>query len=416
MFIFLYVIFFSIWALQNYKQYGLNISVLIILIYLVGAINGCCIYLFYPLEIKFPERITFNSVSAHILLLWLFMYPLVRYGNSLKVNNLIIKEYRLRVYSWFVIIPSLLCILASSSDIFKVFAYGDLSAAREAYVTGDISSQYVKNFGPVGYIMCLGPSISFLSLFLFCYYKFYLKKNGLLVNLLFIGSFGIVINNLAIAGREGFIRWIFYSIACFVFFRKYIIFKRFKKLFIGIGIFAAIMLIIFARITLDRFEDSTYGPLYSILSYSGQQFYYFSYGFDRFANEGYGALGKLFPLITNERAEAFNINSFVSADFYLNTFSTFVGSFIKEGGFENTLFLAIGAFIFLLLTFWKKYKFVKYSLPILIGYLFYYEIIMMGFFYFLHYLRFTQLTILFYIVLAFFIGRTTLRSSKNTPI
>lgn len=414
MIIFLYVIFFGLWTFQNYKQFGFNLSVFIIGLYLLGSINGFFIYLFYPLEIKYPERITLLSVSSHILLLWLFMYPLVRFGNRLHISNLIVKQDKLLKYIWFIILPSLLCIIASSRDIFRVFAYGDLSAAREAYVSGDISSQYVKNFGIIGYIMCLGPTISFLALFFFCYFKFVLKKKGLVTNLLFISSFGIVINNLAIAGREGFIRWLFYSIACYIFFKDYISVKQYKKLFVCVGLFIGAILIIFASITIARFEDSTNGPLYSIISYSGQQFYYYSYGFDRFANQGYGSIGNLFPIITNQRADAFNINEFVNADFYLNTFSTFVGSFVKEGGYEDTLMLAIGSFVFLVLSFWIKKDNFKFHLSILISYLFYYEIIMIGFFYFIHYLRFTQITIIFYIVLAFFICQTSFcRGSKS---
>ena len=401
--IFLYIIFLGLWCFINYKKNQFNISVLILLLYFIGAFSCLCIFIFYPTEIKYPERITIDSVASHIILMWLFMYPLIKYGNYFSPERLIISNLKLNIFSWCIIVPSLLAMAISIFDIIKIFSYGNLLAARMAFVNGDLSTEYVSRYGAIGYIMSLGPVISFLALFFFFYKKFYKQNNGIITWLLFLSSFCIVAYNLAIAGREGFVRWFFYCIFCSVFFKNYIKFKQNKKFFGIIGCFGFLLLTIFTMITIDRFEDSNNGPLYSLISYCGQQFYYYSYAYDRFFNDGYGSLGELFPIISNHRAEAMDINSFVNADYYLNTFSTFAGSFLKEAGFANTLFLAIFTFTISYFTFWRKKKYSNYSLTRIIAYLFYYEVILLGFFYFIHYLKFTQIAIVFFIILSFLI-------------
>lgn len=395
--------FFGCWSFFNYHKNGFNISVLILLLYFLGTLCCLSIFLFYPNEIKYPERISVISVMSHIILLWLFLYPLVKYGNYFLPERLNIGKSRLSIFLWCIIVPSLSAMIISIFDIVRIFSYGNLLEARMAFVNGDLSTEYVSRFGVVGYMMSFGPVISFLALFFFFYRKFYCKEKGVMVWLLFLSSFCIVAYNLAIAGREGFVRWFFYCIFCVCFFRKYISYKQNKTLFNIIGIFGGMLLIIFSMITADRFEDSNNGPFYSLISYCGQQFYYYSYAYDRFFNDGYGSLGELFPIVSNTRADAMNLNSFVNADYYLNTFSTFVGSFLKEAGFMNTLLLALFAFLFSYFAFWRKQRYANYSLTRIVAYLFYYEVVLLGFFYFIHYLKFTQITIVFFIVLSFMI-------------
>lgn len=400
----LYLIFFGSWILINYRKNGFNISALILLLYFFGA--SCClsIFLFYSDEIKYPERISIISVISHITLLWLFLYPLVKNGNYFSPEKLKIGKRQLSIFSWCIIVPSLSAMSVSILDIVKIFAFGNLLEARMAFVNGDLSTEYVSRFGAIGYILSLGPVISFLGLFFFFYDKFYCKEKGVTAWLLFLSSFCIVAYNLAIAGREGFVRWFFYCIFCVVFFRKYINYQQNRILFNLIGCFGGILLVIFSMITADRFEDSSNGPFYSMISYCGQQFYYYSYAYERFFEDGYGSLGELFPIISNTRADAMDINSFVNADYYLNTFSTFVGSFLKEAGFMNTFLLSLFTFIFSSLFFWRRKKYANYSLLRLVAYLFYYEVMLLGFFYFIHYLKFTQITIVFFIMLSFIVS------------
>lgn len=400
MFILLYVIFFACWSWLIYKKHGLNISTFIVLLYLLGAINCFCIYEFYPDYIRHPERITLQSVCSHILLLWLFIYPLARFGNTLYVDKLNLNQTVLDRFSWCVIIPSISSIAVSCFDIGAIFAYGNFKDARMAAISGEYSNLYVFRYGFIGYIMAFGPQLSFIATFLTFYYKFYLNKKGLTTNLLLISSLSIVINNLAIAGREGFIRWLLFCIVCGIFMKHYIKIKQHKKLFFILFSFAIVIIVFFTLITIDRFDDRDMGPFFSILRYSGEQFYLFSYNYYFFFDEGYGSVAQIFPVITQEQMQAYNQNALVHVDYFLNTFSTFVGTFVKLIGFYKTLILSCLSFIFLFFCFWKAKSVQSIALTKTIAFLFYYEIILLGFFYFLHFGRITQGTIAIYILLA----------------
>lgn len=408
----LYVLFFGAWASLIYSKNGFNISCFIVTLYLIGSIFSNCIFCFYTPYIEHPERITWLSVICHIVLLWLFMYPLVRFGNAVRADKLKLNLKALDIYSWAVAVPSLLSVLVSGFDVVQIFAFGNFLDARMAAMGGEISNLYVSRFGVLGYIISFGPQLSFISTFLAFYYKFYLNKNNLLANLLVVCSLSIVLNNLAITGREGLIRWIFYCASCAVFFKKYIKYKNHKLLFNVAGIFLALIMIMFSLITSDRFEEDDYGPFFSILRYGGEQFFLFSYDFNRFFDSGYGSLAEVFPVITQQIPEIYDINSKVYADYYLNTFSTFVGTFLKEAGFWPTFALAVFSFICLSMIFWRKSKFICLSLTKLIGFLFYYEVVLLGFFYFLHIGRMTQLSMVVYILLAWAISHSSRKLSR----
>ncbi|MDE6668779.1 MAG: hypothetical protein K2K26_03735 [Muribaculaceae bacterium] len=408
----LYTVFFGCWALENYRKCGFNLSVFLIMLYCLGSICCLCIAGFYPEYIKFPERITFGSVASHILLLWLFMYPLIKYGNTFDLDDFDIDVSRLDAFAWCVAIPAVLSMIASSFDVAQIFLYSDFLAARKAFLAGDISNIYMDKYGAFGYVLSLGPQLSWIATFLFYYYYFYLDRRDLLTWLLLASTLSIAVNNLAIAGRDGFVRWIFFMLAGFILMRRYIDFRAHRKTFIIIGLVLTAVLVGFTAITLDRFEKSQYGAFFSLLRYGGEQFFLYSYGYERFFDAGYDTVASLFPSITREEVDMYFLNKRVKADFFLNTFPTFVGTFVRRVGFFNTVALAVGAFIFFFLSFWKRGPLSRITLTRAVAYLFYYEFMLLGFFYYMHGGRFTQYTIMFYLLLAFCFSHFTFRSNR----
>lgn len=415
-FLALYVIFFGVWLFFNFKKYRWNLPNMVLALYLSGSICCLCIALFYPLYIQHPDRITFASVMSHILFLFLFMYPLVRYGNELDIDDFHPDIPRLDFFSWCVAVPAVIAMLVSAVDVAQIFLYRDFLAARNAFEAGELSNLYPERFGAAGYLMSLGPQVSFICAVLFCYYFFVLKRRGLITWLLLLGTLAIVTNNLAIAGREGIVRWFLFMAAGMIIVRKHLDISEHRRLIGFVTLAGGAILIFFIGITLDRFDvrykSKGYGPFFSLLRYGGEQFFLFSYGYQRFFENGYDTVGALFPSVTREVTNMYRLNERVRADFFLNTFSTFVGSFMNRVGFFNTLALALGGFFFFFMSFWKRLPGSLITLTRLVGYTYYYEFVLLGFFYYMHGGAFTQYSFILYLILAYCLSNFTLKSNK----
>lgn len=403
----LYIFYFSVWLFREKKKYGYTVSFYLIALYFFSSISGGILFWFYPETIKYPERVTLLSVSSHLLLLTLFLYPVVRFGNHLQIDNLRVKRGRLNQYAWCVVITSVLAMMASIPNIIRVFSFGNLQTARTEVIYGDFTFSFVEQYGVIGYFLSLGMFVSFIALILFFYYFFYLRDKGKLPILLFVSSFATVVTNLAGAGREGFVRWFFCLIFAFFLFKDSVIFyiKKYrhnKKIWFSLIAFGSVLVCIFFSITSDRFENTDEGVLYSLFRYFGEQYYIYSYHFDRFADavENENILS-LFPILSPqaEQVSRVNLNERISADYFLNTFPTFAGSIMRRTGIYNSLLLALISFF--LMSKWFKRRFEhSYSLSRLVTYLFMYEVFMMGVFYNMYSGRITQFSILFFITLA----------------
>ena len=401
--LYIYIIFFTIWFFSIKSKNFINLPRFIVLIYLLSAISCELIHLFYPENIRFYNRITFESVLYHIIVLFLFLFPIVHFSSRLDIEKLWINERQINIYSWFIVIPATLSVIVSAIDVALIFAFGNMLEARNAFLAGDISNLYISRFGILGYLISLGPNLSFIALILSFFYKFILKSKILLGNLLFICSFSIVLNNLAIAGREGITRWFIYLIFALFLFRKHIVFKENKVFFISLLSVSTIVGGIFLINTVDRFEAHSDDSILPILNYYGQPFYYFSYIYQRFADTDYVGLLSLFPILMSDTIDIYNLDFLFSADFGLNTFPTFVGTFLMYAGAIKTLLLALGYFVCIGCLLFINFK--KLTFPKLVTYLFISEILIMGVFYYMFGHLFIQFTILVYIGLAYIVSK-----------
>lgn len=401
--IWIYIAYFALWLWVIYRKAGVNVSYYLIGVYLVSMI--CCEVLFiaWPDSIRYPERVTFTSVLFHIFLLVLVLLPLTRFGNSLTIDKVDINRRTLAVFSWCVVIPALAAMWVSLSDVGAMLGlYGDLSDARYAFMEGDVSNLYIERFGAWGYVMSMGTATSFLSIVLGFYYLFVLKKRGLLTVLLFLASFSLVVNNLAIAGREGVVRWILFFGFCCVLFRHHMSFRGHKIFWFLVVGGAAIIITAFLIISQDRFGHQGRGVLYSFFYYIGEQYYYFGYGLDRFGGDGMtGDILSPFQLFQSGKDDIFFLNERYYADYYLNTFPTFVGSFLVKMGAWRTTVLCVIIFVLLYAAFWKIRPGKKASFTRFVGYLMCYEIALAGVFYFLHGARITEFAMIVYVLLAY---------------
>lgn len=399
----LYIFFFGTWFLFQYSKKRFNISSLILGLFLLGTIFCGLIFIFFPETVSHPERVSIPAILTHLLFLSLLLIPLVRYGNYLNVEKLNISSQNLRTFSWWIIIPSLLSIILSLNDAISMFGYNDMSSARDVFASGQVESSFVRKYGIIGYFITLGRYTSFISLFLYFYYVFILQSRSPIKILLLISSLSMPIFTLTVAGRDGIFRWSLFFLFCIILFYKYLSWKKHKNFWYTIIILFIAGVSIFSIITKDRFgKNRDGGVVYSVLRYLGEPYYLFSYGYERFGDRPMSDnILDPFPIITQEKRENLSLNKRFRADYYLNTFPTIAGSIeISIGTLKSFILLTI-LFFFLFFIFQKRGK---TSLAKLVGFLFYYEIILMGLFYYMHNDRFTQLSIFFYIIIAYLIS------------
>lgn len=401
----IYILFFGFWVLIQYKRYGFNISTLLLVLYFLGTIFCKLIFIFFPETVAFPERVTYPAILLHIFLLSLLLIPLIRYGNYIDITKIKITEKSLNTFSWWIIIPSILAVICSISDAVDMFKYGNMLRARELFMQGKIESSLVTKFGYIGYFITLGRYTSFIALFLYFYYIFILQKKNRITQLLLIASLSMPIFTLTVAGRDGVFRWGLFFIFCIILFRKHLSWRKHRQFWCSIIILFLAGVSIFSIITRDRFSENRNGVVYSVLRYLGEPYYLFSYGYERFGERPMSDnILDPFPVITQEKRQNLNLNKRFRADYFLNTFPTIAGSIEISIGTVKSFYLITFLFVILFLIFWKRghTSFVK-----LVGFLFYYEIMLMGLFYYMHNDRFTQLSIVFYILLSFVISNRT---------
>src|SRR5690606_12074863 len=277
-----------------------------------------------------------------------------------------------------IIILSFCTIVASVPKIGTAFSYSDLAEARKLHNLGELNAE--EQGGLINYLGGIGTNMSFYSLFL-AFWLFSIRKRvDWLIFFLFVSSFAIVLSNVAFMGRDGIVRWILFFLFSFIAFKDSLS-EKFKRTLIRISVIPyEILIYVFYLISSSRFSDRGEGLVYSLIDYLGQQNVYFSYGFDQFM-DGVAA-GKInFSSIVGERVSLNNLNEYVYADYHLNTFSSFVGSIYFDVGLFYTMIIAAGVFIILsIYNLQGKATFYK-----LIIFLVFFEIYMLGLFYYMFY-------------------------------
>ena len=265
----------------------------------------------------------------------------------------------------------------------------------------------MKQAGSIlSHISALASNYSFISLILsfYCMLKYPYKKR--IIYLLLMSSLSYLFFNLEIGGREAIVRYSFDLLFVYLIFRKDISnYWRHKFRVVMLSVFI-LMLMVALYITISRFDGKN--TMYGTLGYLGQGFIFFSRFFDYFGKTGSeSAIFNAFSLIQVDR---FNQNINVSADFFLNVFTTFVGSFVKASGYKVALihFAIIYFFIVLVKRINKKsifyYIYAFYIFRFFIG----------GIFYWID--SFASRAKVYYILLIFLIHFITVQFRKQRKI
>ena len=389
----LYVLFFGLWFYKNYKKNGFNISSFLLSLYLLSSVFS--IILLYGYDEFDAERINILAILFHITCYFLFMKPFITFGNRIRIDKIPFPKYKtLQFIVYFIIVLSIASLIVSVPKMVYSFSFEDLSEARKLHNRRELFED--SNKGILEYLGSLGSALSYYSLFFCFYFLAFYRKSKILISLLLISSFGVVISNLAIMGRDGIMRWMMFFGSLYFLFNDYLNLKLKKRLKTMSMLLLIGFVIVFGAISLSRFGERDYSVFYYIMSYAGQQNIYFSYNFEKFM-DGLAGGRMNFSFLFSERVSINNINDLVYADYNLNTFSSFIGSFYMDLGLIKTFFLALSLFVFNSL-FLIKVNFIK-----LIYFLIIYEILLLGLFYYMFYSPTTVNVLLLFLFLCFII-------------
>lgn len=352
MWILLYPLTFCICLLYNLKGKGLNASSFILLLYFLSSICGVCLHLYHPDYIKI--EISLQAVVHHLSCLFLILYPILQYGNTLSFDLLYNKQSFKRI----AIIISLFSLLGIISDIPNYYlAFSQpLAAVRAMNVEGGLVNTQV---GLKSYLIAIGHSAGPFCLFLFFYFRTFLKVKYYLL-LLFIASLTNLSSNILAAGRGETFRFIYQFILFYLILKPYM--KTLSKpIVFSFSVVIIGFLYFVYSVTASRFGSEN--VLLNIADYFGQGFVNYSRFYDSFQEPtfwGRKSFSGLFP--TEYRVDSLDVNSVIRIGFYLNVFSTFIGSFLFDFGTCGTLIFSFILFSILSFLFNSKISnFIKRS-------------------------------------------------------
>lgn len=372
--LFLYIIFWGI-LLRYFWKNGWNPSTFLISLYLISSISS--IILLYGYDTFDENRISFKATVYHIFTLMLCTYPILRFGD-IKMSDIVFPSFsRLNILAWMLIVTGTTGSIVFFVQIINMLKIGNFWEARMLFLQDEENMSSRNIFEFIGRI---GGCLSFVSVFLgFYYYKFEYKFKALL---LFVSSISTIIINAIAAGRHAVIFWLFSIIFSYLVFKDNLHIKQSKIVRNILALPSIIFLFYFTLVTIDRFKESEGGIIYELVCYAGQPNIYFSYGYDLFFENtfhGRKSFGYLFP--ANERIPALNLNDYYTADYHLNTFSTFIGTIYKDIGNANTLVFSLLFFSITAIAFRTKQEISFFTLCF---YLFCFELVAQGVFIFLH--------------------------------
>jgi len=316
---------------------------MILCFFFLGAVSACYIRFLPNLDfISIPLSLT--AMLYHCIMLYLLLAPFKSYDDFsckyFRKSNLFIEAGLV-----FTIIPiSLYYIYLSVNHLNLNMIMVDVTSMRGLLVEtseelGTLNT-YLKAFCTTFHGMAL--SIAF-------YYMIYKPEKQLLIMLLILCSMAQVIHSLNFAAREYVIKYIFVAFMLFTLLKNKISIGWLLRIKRFIFILSGMAILFFSIVTIVRFtmSDRYNNPLDSVLSYLGQGFIYFSQRFTDFPNGIFGG-AQSFPIFTGgEKADVYNINSIVNSDYFLNSFSTTIGSWIMDCGiFYTTIACIIHSLIF----------------------------------------------------------------------
>ena len=332
-----------------------------------------------------------------------------RQFNETKIKKLVLPNRKfLDVFSVIIIVLSLYSIIFYSKSVVGVFTSGSLKELRDS---NEIMF-YEGVFDTIGSVASENYMFAIVLFFIYTIIGNSRKRCFLLL----ISSLSKPVHILAFVGRDGVVFWIFTFIFCYAFFRSYMNENLQKNILKSLLRFGIILLIPFFMISISRFGGGDYGGTgNSIISYLGHAFLqgplYFGLE-DKVINIG-GGFPLFYEITGLEKPIASGIRNI--GEWYSWKFATFITNLYM---YLDLIGLIVVTILFYLLfhhvlTFNRSKK--KMTFGQFTYYLFYFQIISQGVFYFRQYTRGGNLFIVTTMILAL-LFHLYVKSIKNPII
>jgi oligosaccharide repeat unit polymerase len=309
---------------------------------LLGAYCLCTlatVYLYCCEEVVLdPVAVTYYATALGALLL-----PIVRFDETQSVT-IEANDTKIEVYiSWFLAVFGLYSVAYNFPDMANALV-GDLDENRMW------TSSAANNANDIASVLATTGGYLFTLMIPLGFYWLATKRRSLLGTALLGGSCSYVVFVLKHVGRDAFIMWG----AAFTF--NFLLFQRKlspmirKWIMVGYGVALLILGVLFLIITTDRFPTTkTEGIIYPYASYGGQSPIHFS---EHFLADRYFGHGRMNFNIVYRAGSAVGISEYdqdfledsvketlMAENYFLNVFSSIVGSFFIDFGKYGTIVL-----------------------------------------------------------------------------
>lgn len=342
------------------------------------------------------------------LFLLIFLLPF-RQFKEVAISKLILpNRLFLDIFSSIIIILSIYSIIYYSGSVITILSSGALKEMRDSH-------ELIFETGIWNTVAAVSAENYMFAIILFFIYSIIgnCRKRCML---LFVASVSKPIHVFAFVGRDGVVFWIFTFMFCYAFFRSYMNENLQKNILKSLLRFGIILLIPFFMISISRFGGGDYGGTgNSIISYLGHAFLqgplYFGLE-DKVINIG-GGFPLFYEITGLEKPIASGIRNI--GEWYSWKFATFITNLYM---YLDLIGLIVVTILFYLLfhhvlTFNRSKK--KMTFGQFTYYLFYFQIISQGVFYFRQYTRGGNLFIVTTMILAL-LFHLYVKSIKNPII
>lgn len=322
----IYPLFFFFLLIRELKvKTGLLYKGLLLMYFLAGI--AACIIFDTNQKVE-GSYVSLLPVIFHCICLFLIISPFKKFEKFKNIDIQPIPSKLLGGMTFFFIFCGLYGILELAPQVSLASIMTDTQELRRLYDDEKGQDSYFSFFG------CKYWTISLVLAF---YYMKTQSKRWVIILLLIISSFCYICDGLRFAGRECILKYSFVIVVLFYFFKNNIpsYYKKLvKTLFIVGGVMGISLL---AVITYMRFDISQVSEesdtTASVFSYFGQGLVNFSSIFKLFP-DGLTHGGHTFPTFFGP--EPSNLNTKGIA---WNTFSTTIGSWIKDMGITGAVFM-----------------------------------------------------------------------------
>lgn len=400
--------FASLFALyQVLNSFKFGAASYLFLVYLSSFLSSAMLFYYYDYEGVFNIDCGFSLFFLSCL--FLIFAPFFRF-KDINFERIIIFNFKyLKFLEVLISIFAFFSLFYFVYQSYNILSVSDLQAMRNLIASGD--AEHLARFGFLNSVFSLSANLFVLSIL----FGFLNISSGYPGARLWKAVTHFLLSSVYIfyifsyVGRDGFVYWTMTFLFMFFLLKDFISIRNKKTILLTFFLISAPAFVVFIWISYSRFSDE--GLIFSLFNYAGQQIFNFNdhYLVDDYVSKTHGS-ANFAPLISFlSGVFGFNIDIFNKDawfDDYLNAgvtpwvFATFIGSFYHDFG-------VLGAFLCCLiisLVFFFLFRNIKRGFVLfsdLILFILFYQIVLLGVFYYRHYSAFFYILVMFIVFLFF---------------